>query len=322
MSGKFVISIDFELIWGMLDQPNIETYKKNILGGRKAIRKILALFSANGIHATWATVGIMAFSDKKDMQKFIPKEKPNFNNALCSGYSHIPDVGDDEKQDPLSYGGSLVKMIASSPHQEIGSHTFSHYYCNEAGADLESFRYDLRTAKRAMKEIWNIDVKSIVFPRNQIRKEYLKVVKEEGFECYRGNSSLYLVSNSRIKNILYRFLRIADTYFPLFGENCYKDRVNSIGLVETRWSRFLRPYNKTLRFMEPLKINRIKHQMHYAAENDLTFHLWFHPHNFGQYRDIMIEQLAELIKYYRFLNKKYGMKSMNMQEISEELKRG
>ena len=30
MSGKFVISIDFELIWGMLDQSNREEYKKNI----------------------------------------------------------------------------------------------------------------------------------------------------------------------------------------------------------------------------------------------------------------------------------------------------
>ena len=38
-----------------------------------------------------------------------------------------------------------------------------------------------------------------------------------------------------------------------------------------------RPYG----FFKKLKMKRIKAQMTYAAKNDKLFHLWWHPHNFG-----------------------------------------
>ena len=59
MRGKFIVSLDFELFWGMQDCVDLAEYEANILGGRKAIPKILALFRKHGIHATWATVGFL-----------------------------------------------------------------------------------------------------------------------------------------------------------------------------------------------------------------------------------------------------------------------
>ena len=41
--SKFVISLDFELHWGVFDTFG-ESYNENILGARKAVPKILALF--------------------------------------------------------------------------------------------------------------------------------------------------------------------------------------------------------------------------------------------------------------------------------------
>ncbi|RME25825.1 MAG: hypothetical protein D6798_08055, partial [Deltaproteobacteria bacterium] len=54
--GALVVSLDFELFWGMRDKVSLQRYRRQILGGRAAIPRLLDLFVAHGIHATWATV--------------------------------------------------------------------------------------------------------------------------------------------------------------------------------------------------------------------------------------------------------------------------
>ena len=51
MAGTLIISLDFELFWGMLDVCPLEKYQDHVLGGRKAIPGLLALFQKYGIHA-------------------------------------------------------------------------------------------------------------------------------------------------------------------------------------------------------------------------------------------------------------------------------
>jgi len=58
MGGTLLVSLDFELFWGMLDVCSLDAYQENVLGGRKAIPRLLELFEKYGIHVTWATVGL------------------------------------------------------------------------------------------------------------------------------------------------------------------------------------------------------------------------------------------------------------------------
>ena len=51
----------------------------------------------------------------------------------------IARIGPNERQDPYHFGLSLVRRIKDCPHQEIGTHTFSHYYCLEDGQTPEHF---------------------------------------------------------------------------------------------------------------------------------------------------------------------------------------
>ena len=44
MAGTLIVSLDFELFWGMLDCSTLEAYQANVLGGRKAIPQMLELF--------------------------------------------------------------------------------------------------------------------------------------------------------------------------------------------------------------------------------------------------------------------------------------
>lgn len=315
MDGKFVISIDFELIWGMLDQPNREKYKENIVGGRNAVPLILKLFEKYDIHATWAVVGLMAAENRQELDTYLPSLKPNYKNKLLSAYSYFENMGYSEGDDPCCYGYSLIEKVRGTKHQEIATHTFSHYYCDELGADVSSFEADLLCARRIIKDKFNVDIKSIVFPRNHVRQEFVDVAHRIGINCVRSNPNSYKLSHNKVVVWIYKLIRAMDTYFPICGGECYNERMDSNGMIYTCASRFFRPYSEKMALFEKIKIARIKYQMKYAAKNGKTFHLWWHPHNFGKHTDKMISQLENILEYYLFLKEKYGMKSLNMSEL-------
>ena len=313
--GAFVISLDFELLWGQLDLPNKEAYKENVLGGRVAISKILELFKKYGIHATWAIVGLLALDNKNELIAYLPSKIPNYANKRCSAYEHLEEVGKNEESAPCFFAPSLIKEIQSYENQEIATHTFSHYYCNETGADIDSFRKDLRAAKRVMHEKYGVILNSIVFPRNHALSEYVKVTGEEGIKCWRGNPRGFSLRKNRINQIWNRFQRFLDTYIPIFGHLTSIPIKTDNGVLCTPASRFFRPYNACFSFLEPLKIYRIKKQMEYAAIHKTVFHLWWHPHNFGIHTSQMLKQLEDVLQYYSRLRSMYGMKSINMEEL-------
>ena len=66
--GALVISLDFELYWGMRDVRGIENYRETLLGERLVVPALLQLFQEYEIHATWATVGFM-FCETRDTLK-------------------------------------------------------------------------------------------------------------------------------------------------------------------------------------------------------------------------------------------------------------
>jgi hypothetical protein len=71
--GAFVISLDFELHWGVRDhEPPDGPYHANLLGARKAIPRLLELFEHYGISATWAIVGFLFAESREERRKFEP----------------------------------------------------------------------------------------------------------------------------------------------------------------------------------------------------------------------------------------------------------
>ena len=154
MQATLIISLDFELFWGMQDCSTLEKYQDNVLGGRKAIPKLLEMFQKHNIHATWATVGFQFAQSFDEVQKYFPKEKlrPAYKNRKLSTYNCFPYIGKSEDEALCFYAPSLIKKIAQYDGQEIASHTFSHYYCKEPGQTLEQFRADMTAAINIAEE--------------------------------------------------------------------------------------------------------------------------------------------------------------------------
>jgi hypothetical protein len=57
--------------------------------------------------------------------------------------------------------------------------------------------------------------------------------------------------------------------------------------------------------------------MTHAAKNGLVYHIYFHPHNFGVNLKKNMGMLESIIGHFKGLEKKYGMKSVNMKEVAE-----
>ena len=305
MKSKLIVSLDFELFWGVQDSHTKESYQQNILGGRKAIPELLNLFEKYGIHATWATVGFLFAQNEEEAKRYFPQEDrmPTYIVAERSAYRCFEgDAGNKTEKDSF-YAPEVIAQIAKTSGQEIGSHTFSHFYCREEGQTVEQFEADMLAAKR-IAEDKGYELTSVILPRNQCEPEYTKVLQKLGF-------------TAKIRPLM-RLLRLADVYLPLTGQGGYIPK-NEKGIWNLVGSRMYKPYFKKLAFLEKLKIHRIKKQMLYAAKNGLTFHFWWHPHNVGTRTELHLKQLEEVFCYYDKLREKYGMESVNMREAVEIL---
>lgn len=318
MPGTLLVSLDFELFWGMLDVCPLEDYKDHVLGGRAAIPRLLNLFQEYGIHATWAAVGFLFGESKEELAACFPEReaRPGYQNTALDPYKYMQTIGGNEQEAPCFYAPSLLGQIAKTPGQEIGSHTFSHYYCREAGQTPEEFAADM-VAARKIAEAHGYNVKSVILPRNQCEPAYTEALRETGFTAYRDEENDWIHEKIKFRPLL-RLLRLMDVYLPLTGQGGYVPK-NENGIWNLTGSRMYKPILRTLYFLEGLKIRRIKKQMLHAAKNGLTFHLWWHPHNIGVRTEEHLKQLEDIFRYYQQLRETYGMVSRNMGEMVDVL---
>jgi len=320
-NGKLVISLDFEIYWGVRDAVKLEKYREHLLGVHMVIPRLLQIFDQYKINATFATVGFLFFNNKEELLHNLPSRKPSYWNTDLSPYQgHFNCIGKDEENDPFHFGAELIQQIHNAG-QEIGSHTFSHYYCLEKGQTKEDFKEDLITAKKIANQR-GIELQSFVFPRNQYNKGYLDICKEMGFTSFRGNEMSWLFSSKTqgMGTTFRRPFRLADAYLNLSGHNCHTDKEMKKSIpLNIPASRFLRPYTKKLKVFEKLRLKRIKESMMYAAKNGLTYHLWWHPHNFGINILENFLFLEQILIHYQNLNNEYKFESVNMRQLAKEL---
>ena len=318
MSGTFVISLDFELMWGVRDHRSVRDYGDAILGGRVAVPEILSRFKAAGIRATWATVGLMFAKNRDEMLEFAPDVRPNYKDPRLSPYSSIETgiIGENEKDDPLHFGGSLIDRIVDTPGQEIATHTYSHYYCLEPGQDMNSFSADIDAAI-TIANARGLSLTSLVFPRNQKTPAHARRAAELGIEVTRGEGSGWLnrPRSGAQRTPLFRFIRFLDDAFPTaLAKVGNPTKVGST--IDVPSSRFLRPWSKTLTPYNALHTRRIQSEMKLTAQSGGTFHLWWHPHNFGRHPKENLARLDELLDTFRYCKDNYGMTSSNMRDFA------
>ncbi|MGC2411027.1 MAG: hypothetical protein WA441_13810 [Methyloceanibacter sp.] len=316
MPGNFVISLDYELMWGVRDHATRESYGPNVLGGREAIPAMLDLFQNRGIRATWAIVGALLCESKDELLTRLPP-KGRRKGDSPPRQPALDNIGRDERADPYHFGASLARLIAACPGQEIGTHTFSHLCALEPGTTLDRFKEDVDAALVHLKD-WGISCRSIVFPRNQYGPTQIEICRALGLTHFRGNEAawFYAPASGARQTKLRRAFRLADSYINISGPNVAREGNGAEPLVNVPASRFLRPFNRRLRAFDALRLRRIEQAMEAAARTGGTFHLWWHPENFGRDRADNIAFLAKVLDCYRRLADEPGLESRAMAELS------
>lgn len=320
--SAFVISLDFELHWGVRDQfPLRGAYTPNLEGARTVIPKTLELFKSYDIGASWATVGFLFARSKDELLSYYPAIQPLYSDKKLDPY--VEPLGQGEADDPLHYAPSLIQQILDTPKQEIATHTFSHYYCLEAGQSAEAFRADLQSAK-AIAKSWGIDIRSIVFPRNQINPAYNQILLDLDIPIYRGNETSWFYEAAAVGEQSYakRGGRLLDTYAPITAHHLgdWQDVRKANGLYNVPSTRFLRPYSPKLKALEPLRLHRITQGIRQAAKQGKIYGLWWHPHNMGLHQEQNLAFLEQVLKTVRECRDKYGMEALSMQDVVAILK--
>lgn len=306
----------------MRDVVKLNDYRDHLLGVRKVIPLLLNMFEQFGINATFATVGFLFFKNKQELLENLPIKKPKYSIPELSPYTdYFIAVGEDESHDHFHFGNSLIQQIKNAG-QEIASHSFSHYYCLEKGQTKDDFIEDIRAAKNIAK-LNDIELNSFVFPRNQYNTEYLDICKQMGFIAFRGNENSWLFSSEWYGRWIFfrRPFRFFDSYFNLSGHNCYSEiKMKRNALINIPSSRFLRPYNKKLSAFENLRLRRITYGMSYAAKHGLTYHLWWHPHNFGVNISENFSFLEKILIHFEKLREEYNFESVSMEGLAQKIK--
>lgn len=315
--GRFVISLDFELHWGLRDIWSVDEYRANLEGVRDVVQRLLDLFALRAVHATWATVGFLMADSREQLLDHLPSVRPAYRDRRLDPYTELPALGQDERDDPFHYAPSLVRLIANTPGQEVATHTFSHFYPLEPGASAEAFSADLDAAL-SLAGACGLSLTSIVFPRNQVSSEAMRVCASRGMTAFRGTERVwYQRARAGVPPPLARAIRLLDAYVPL-GEHHLQLPHEVDGLVNVPASRFLRACRGSPGLLDTLRVARIEQAMSAAASQGTVFHLWWHPHGFGADPDENLAVLGRILDCYERLRYSLGMRSMTMCEVADD----
>jgi len=287
------------------------------------IPRLLDLFERRQMRCTWAVVGFLCFPGQAQLAAALPSLKPGYLKSSASPYELVEKLaGHDECTSPCHFADSLIQLIAKTPGQELGTHTFSHFCCMEPGQTEEQFREDLRAAIKALRR-YGIDPVSIVFPRNQCC--YLKSCEELGLYCYREDPSHYIYNPDRNCSflLLRRALKLIDSYFSVTGDNLFTTpRSSANQVINIPASAVLRavPKSRWRKCLEPLRLQRITSAMTRAARSGQNYHLYWHPHNFGLQQDANLNFLERILDHFDKLKASYGFLSASMGDFANERK--
>jgi peptidoglycan/xylan/chitin deacetylase (PgdA/CDA1 family) len=310
--------LDFEKFWGVHDVSHPSAIAADFMKIDEAVERMLHLFNQYETHVTWASVGLLAHQNREEL--LAANETWQIPYAELS-YRPFPlrDKKISSVPDSILLAPSMIRKIIAAPHQEFASHTYSHYYCLEKGQSAEDFKADITRMNEVVQQ-YGCELRSIVFPRNQVNTDYLYICNENGIRNFRGNQQNIFWRNSTFgkESFFKKIGRVLDAYFSISKTKGYtlNNLPKQSNLVNIPANRFLRPYIGNA-FLENRKLLRIKNELYKAAKNGTVYHLWWHPHNFTKNIEASLTQLEEILAYVEVLKQKFGMVSLNMQEIGE-----
>lgn len=303
-SGTVVLSLDFELRWGMHDAygTDLSGYRENLEQVRPTLPALLRSLAAHNIRATWAAVGALGCENWEEYFRRAP-EPPRYADPRLVVKREYAEM---DPEGTLHFAPDLIHMILKTPGQELGTHTFSHLYLREAGVTALDVAADLAAVKKLYADKFDTAPRSLVFPRNQ--PAFVEAVRGASIGMWRGNPGpwYYECEDTAHNGPLPRALKLID------GVNPLRRLASPVTGDMTRASMFLRL--NLPRYLWNAHVRRIKGELS-ALKPDDVFHIWFHPHNLGQDTRLRLSRVEEVLALVAEEQEKGGLRSCSMGDL-------
>ncbi|MEV0595079.1 polysaccharide deacetylase family protein [Nonomuraea cavernae] len=246
MPGICILSIDTELAWGT-DAADLPRLSEAFDEEPRITRRLIDVFDAYQIPATWAVVGRLLVQPEPDDRNVRAPER----------WYYAPYLVD-------WIGGARVR-------HEIGTHTFTHVYAHDASTTRDVWMRELEAAAR-VSEQFGLSMRSIVHPRNQIG--YVDTLPDFGIIAYRGVERNWYGNRLGAAHFLDRALGTAATTYDV---NTLREGDRLVNLPA---SQFLVGSNG-LRKLIPIssRVRQARLGLDRAVRRGEVYHLWFHPFN-------------------------------------------
>lgn len=286
MKPSVVISLDFELRWGVADRlaGDVNAYRRNLEGEPDAVLAMLELFDREQVGATWATVGALACAGWDEYFAIAPPQ-PNYANKQLGVRRDWQDLDPTGR---LHFAPGIVRAVAAAPGQELASHSFSHIYMQEAGCLAADVEADSMAVARLFHERFGVAPTSFVFPRNQVG--HVEALQRTGIRRWRLNPTVSYWNAVRRdqQRKFVRALRLFDDVVAGESRRAPASEMRASFLV-----RFPLPDRAW-----KLHLSRIRRDARRLQPGE-TLHLWWHPHNLGADVRRNVRRLSDLISVVR-----------------------
>lgn len=283
-SGAFVVSLDVEIAWGRVGLPTYPAFVDLYRQTHPLFDRLLALFDAHDVPATWATVGglIDPDDDAPDLSR------PNRESGDTG--TRARETADARREISLFRAPDLVERIrAARAGHDLGSHSYYHTLFEEGCCTPEQAADDLARA-RAVHGRLAAPITSFVFPQNRVG--HRAALETAGVAVYRGATPRRWAPGNRIARPFTGIAEAASTPVTVRPQ-----RVG--GLVELPGSMLFRiPYLGVRRHAPPsLLVRRARAGLERAAETGTVFHLFFHPHDFAYRPEAHLGALDAVLRH-------------------------
>ncbi len=313
--GIFIVSLDFELIWGTLDLPSHRRFLSLCRIERdEVVGRLLDLFAEFNLGATWCTVGHL-FLDR--CGGGCGRRHPELVRSSAWDAIRLDrDPGTSEQHAPVFYARKLVEQIRDCRvPQEIGSHSFSHVLFGDSACSRATAESELEAAVAAAKPL-GLELRSFAFPRNRIG--HTGLLKNYGFTSYRSQDDLWYEKTTS-RRWFHRAGHLADvliaraprTGLPAWDPNGIWAIPSSMLYTPSYGIRKLIPVR--------LRVARARKGLRAAVRERRIFHLWLHPTDLVECKDAMLTGLRRILETAAEMRAAGDLEALTMGELVERL---
>jgi len=267
---KIVISFDFELGWGVLEN---EVWRHRQSAGvytamRSQIPQTLGLLKQYQLPTTWAVVSNMLVENHQDLN----------TRHLPRGYQQEIDYFFTHADVMTKTGIDLLEQVASMDGLcEIASHSASHIYANHPDVTTDQFVTDVLLSFQMLESFLGRPVSSLVFPRDQESyRHHLTRLKPDLNMRLNPNFDRRQGSFERTVSGMLDFVRPVKRSMTFVGS---RDEIYQTGSLN--FNAVGGKYKLVKKHLLKLKLKRLMKQIANGTSADL-YHVWLHPFNLSE----------------------------------------